>query len=348
MKAGLLHLYTRQILASFLIVAMGSAKAGELVIPGELENVDGNSENIFPFGLGLGFSFRYQQVYSATEFDPSAPLLITEIRFRPDFAVGSSFDTVLPEVQISLSTTPSSPDLLSSVFADNVGADETIVFDGVLPLSSNASGSGPLDFDVVITLDTPFVYDPLEGDLLLDVRNYGGGGSVGALDANNDPVDSISRVTTSFASGLDGVNNVMADLNDSFGLVTKLVFEDAAATEVVIDVRPGSDENPVNLKAPGKLAVAILTTDGFDASSVDHQEPILLGDPDLAATVGSHRGSLEDVDHDGRPDLLLHFSIAEMVSEGAVDENSQFLGLSAQALDGSSLSGLDIVTIISN
>lgn len=342
MKAGLLHVFTWRVAACLIALAVGIAQAGEVVVPTSLENVEGNQGNVFPFGLGI--SYRYQQVYAATEFDPSEPLLITEIRFRPDFVSGGSFSTVLPDVQINMSTTGNAPDLLSSAFADNVGADDTIVFDGALPLSSNATGPGPFDFDVVITLSTPFLYDPLEGDLLLDVRNFGGGGVVRPLDAHAVVNDPISRVTTNFIAG--DVDSAFATLNDSWGLVTRFIYE-AAAIAVVIDVRPGSDENPVNLAAPGKLPVAVLSTDDFDATSTDTDQPILLGDPDLPGAVSPTLVSLRDVDGDGDLDLMLHFSVSELVEATAIDADTQFLGLTAETLDGTAIGGLDLVTIIS-
>lgn len=341
MKAGTLDLLKYLILTTLLAATASAAHGDELVIPGSLENVDGNGGNIFPFGLGL--SYRYQQVYAASEFDPSAPVLITEIRFRPDFLTGDSFSVVLPDVQVNLSTTNRALDALSPTFADNVGADDTIVSDGALALSSSATGAGPFEFDIVIPLATPFLYDPLAGNLLLDVRNFGGGPHTTAFDSHNAAGDPISRATTTHISG--DVDSPIATSNDTLGLVTKFVFG-AAAIEVVIDVRPGSSGNPVNLGAGGRIPVAILTTDDFDAATTDPDQPILLGDPDLAGAAAPLRGTLEDVDGDGDLDLLLHFSMAELVAAGAIDHDSQFLGLTATTLDGTAIGGLDIVTIM--
>ena len=38
---------------------------------------------------------------------------------------------------------------------------------------------------------------------------------------------------------------------------------------VAIDIKPGSATNPINLDAPGKIPVAILSSATFDAASVD-------------------------------------------------------------------------------
>lgn len=337
-----LQILTSLILTSGLIVTSSTAWSDELVVPSVLENVEGNQGNIFPFSLGI--SYRYQQVYSSSEFDSTDPVLITEIRFRPDFVSGSSFSTTLPDVQINLSTTGMAPDSLSSNFADNVGPDDTIVSDGSLPLSSNATGAGPLDFDIVIPLSAPFLYDPLGGNLLLDVRNFGGGANTTAFDAEDTDDDSTSRVTTNFALG--DVNSATATLNDTWGLVTKFILEPAAFA-VSIDIRPGSDDNPVNLQsAGGMLPVAVLTTADFDATATDPDQPVLLGDPELDATVPPIRSSLEDVNDDGDLDFLLHFSVRELRDAGAIDDNTEVLGLSASTLDGTGIGGMDIVTTV--
>jgi hypothetical protein len=78
---------------------------------------------------------------------------------------------------------------------------------------------GAKAFDVVINLATPFLYNPAAGNLLLDVRNFGGGGSVPALDAESSNSDAVSRVYTES----QGVNapTVLPSEQDTEGLVTQ-------------------------------------------------------------------------------------------------------------------------------
>ena len=45
----------------------------------------------------------------------------------------------------------------------------------------------------------------------------------------------------------------------------RFCFQEAAA----IDIKPGSDKNPVSLKGKGMLPVAVLTSPEFDAASID-------------------------------------------------------------------------------
>jgi hypothetical protein len=57
----------------------------------------------------------------------------------------------------------------SSVFADNIGAGYTAVFDGTMNLTSPGGGS-PNPFDIVFDVVDQFAYDPALGDLLVDFR----------------------------------------------------------------------------------------------------------------------------------------------------------------------------------
>jgi len=56
--------------------------------------------------------------------------------------------------------------------------------------------------------------------------------------------------------------------------------------EVTIDIMPGSDKNPVNPTSRGVIPVAILTTEDFDAASVDPAWPSALSRPAWWAPCG--------------------------------------------------------------
>jgi len=223
----------RSLLAVTVALAMLATTAevarADTVVPNSLETIEGNSGNGLPFSItnfGLA-SERYQQVYDKSQF--VGPQLITDIHFRPD-AASSAFSSTLPDIQIDLSTTSAAPDGLSTTFSSNVGPDNTMVFArGPLTLSSAFTGpaGGPKDFDIMIVLTTPFPYDPLLGNLLLDVRNFGGG-STTQFDAELILGDSISRVGT-FTGG--NVNSTTADFSLSDGLVTKFTTQPLAVPE---------------------------------------------------------------------------------------------------------------------
>jgi hypothetical protein len=130
----------------------------------------------------------------------------------------------LPAVQINLSTTPKAPDGLSTTFASNVGNNDTVVFSGALSLSSAASGS-PAAFDVLIPFTTAFFYNPAAGNLLLDVRNSGGGTS-SQFDAVSATGDSVSRAYNPVNSSTGST--------ETFGLVTEFVFQPGQQPPVIV------------------------------------------------------------------------------------------------------------------
>ncbi len=120
--------------------------------------------------------------------------------------------------------------------------------------------------------------------------------------------------------------------------------EDPIAPDIVIDVKPGSDRNPVNPHSRGVLPVAVLTTStvagdtsDFDATTIDPATARL----GRGATPPAH-AHLEDVDGDGALDLMLHFPTpAADVRCGDTD-----VTLVATTNDGRDVTGTDsIVTV---
>jgi hypothetical protein len=170
---------------TLIALAGEQVNAGVVVVPNQLATVEGDSADNFTFS-NLVPSVRFQQFYNASQFN--GPVLITQIAFRPDGSLGSAFAATLPDIQIDFATTTRSigllsptfmvidvPGFVSSVFSNNLdpGTDKT-VFSGSLALSSADTGpvGGPKDFDIIITLQTPFAYDPAKGNLVFDLRNF--------------------------------------------------------------------------------------------------------------------------------------------------------------------------------
>jgi uncharacterized delta-60 repeat protein len=88
----------------------------------------------------------------------------------------------------------------------------------------------------------------------------------------------------------------------------------AIAINVTVDVKPDSPDNVIPLLAGGVVPVAILTTDTFDAASVDPASVCFgsASEPSRRDCTERHgTGHLEDVNGDLRPDLLLHYETQE-------------------------------------
>lgn len=112
--------------------------------------------------------------------------------------------------------------MLSTTFAANTGADATLVFDGTIALSTAVAptNSAPKNFDVVIPLQTPFPYDPAQGNLLLDLRNRSDLNFFMA-DTVELTGDGTSRVVTWAFSPDPQTADSPTGLADSGGLVTR-------------------------------------------------------------------------------------------------------------------------------
>jgi hypothetical protein len=213
-----------------MAIISSSCYADTIVVPQSFTSVEGPSNNTWPFyRTNLGspdtvLPMRYQQVYAAAEFAPlSSPIQITQIAFRPQTANGvGPFSQSLPGVQIDLSTTTRIADGLNQTFAANTGADDITVFPmGPLTISSAYTGPavGPKDFDIVINLNSPFIYNPANGNLLLDIRVSGGGTAGIPFDATAiTNSDGLSRRWAADAEETQGL------LSDSQGLITQFGF----------------------------------------------------------------------------------------------------------------------------
>lgn len=140
-----------------------------LVVPNYLVDQDfGQASHTFTDAV------RVQQVYSASEF-PAGPIKIRGFYWRPcaDTNFGADFHAIIPNFQLNLSTTSKQPDQLSSTFTDNIGPDESVAFQGKLTVSSHfVDGPGNTkQFDIYVRLKHPFIYDPANGNLLVDIRH---------------------------------------------------------------------------------------------------------------------------------------------------------------------------------
>ena len=228
LKIGLLGLLS-------VALVPATTNAAIVVVPGGNATVEGTpdgSASYYPFGgEGTPNTQRYQQIYNGASFGFTGPQLITQIAFRPDASFGSAFSTTIPNIQINLSTSSRTASTLSTTFANNVGADDTVVFGSGTPSTASplnlSSGftAGPgntKSFDIILSVQ-PFLYDPSQGSLLLDVRLYNSGftSPVRYFDTQTSSTDGIARVATGNAGNY---LQAVGDVADTTGLVTQFTF----------------------------------------------------------------------------------------------------------------------------
>ena len=192
--------------ASWAFLFAASAHAG--VIIGTADNGNAYPLMCNDSGTDTGVTMEYQQVYSSTAFSGTTD--ITSLTFYQIFAAefGGTSTVLAGNYQISLSTTSAAVDGLSSTLANNIGADNTVFFNGSL-------GGASVNPSLTISGGS-FVYDPTKGNLLIDIvatnqPNFPNGSGNGYLDA--DDTGSVTSRAYSFGGAATG--NA-----DAIGLVT--------------------------------------------------------------------------------------------------------------------------------
>jgi hypothetical protein len=119
---------------------------------------------------------------------------------------------------------------------------------------------------------------------------------------------------------------------------------------VAIDIKPGSDPNsvPCNGSLGISIPVAILTTDDFDATAVDHSTVGFDGASELhiSSETGEPRRHEEDVDQDGDLDLLLHFAYGDTALVEAECPSTVEAVLTGQTFDGQKIEGSDTLRLV--
>lgn len=117
---------------------------------------------------------------------------------------------------------------------------------------------------------------------------------------------------------------------------------DPTLLTVSIDVKPMSMNNPVNLTSRGLIPVAVLTTDRFDATTVDPATACFgdAEDPSQRDCTETHgQGHRSDVNGDGRADLVLHYAI----SQTGIDPGDTTACLTGRTTTGIDIEGCDSI-----
>lgn len=82
---------------------------------------------------------------------------------------------------------------------------------------------------------------------------------------------------------------------------------------VAIDIKPGSYLNSINPKSKGKIPVAILSTEDFDAPYDVDMESLTFGSTGDQPSLAFCNPNGEDIDGDGLKDLVCHFFTQQTV-----------------------------------
>jgi CSLREA domain-containing protein len=261
-------------------------------------------------------------------------------------AIGNSGDGILTNVTITNNTATmdgggilqfgagSSTTLQNTIIANNPGGDCS-----ALPPTSAGSN---IDSDGSCNLTDPSDL-PNTDPMLSALGDNGGFTPTHALMEGSPAIDMVTNPCPPPAADQRGVARPQDGNADSDAGCDTGAFElEAEVLAVQIDIKPGSDKNPVNLKSKGKIPVAILSTESFDATQVDPLT-VCFGDADDASqrdcTEAHGKGHPEDVNGDGLVDLLLHFN----TQETGIDAGDNHACLTGTTTDGFAIEGCDSI-----
>ena len=111
---------------------------------------------------------------------------------------------------------------------------------------------------------------------------------------------------------------------------------------VIIDIKPGSDPNSINLGSNGVVPVAILGSEDFDAAEVNPLTVTLSGAAAKLKGNSGNAGSLEDVNNDGYLDRVVQVYTEQLV----LTSGDTVAVLNAYTYAGLALTGSDWIRIV--
>ena len=195
--------------ALLMVARLQAADPIKVVSPADFKDQEGDSQT----SQYASRDERFQQFYLAADFIGPLPNggYIKEIRFRTD-RIGGSLAGVLSAIEVNLSYGPSFSSI-STTFEQNKGAQYTRVYSGDLSIPATASGQ----FDMAIVLQTPFLYDPKAGNLMMDFKG---------TPFNSGPLPSLDYTLRTSHTAILGGSRLNSSGNlGAGGIITQFTIE---------------------------------------------------------------------------------------------------------------------------
>jgi len=193
-------------------------------------------------------------------------------------------------------------------------------------------------------------YSNVEGGLPEGASD--GGGNIDVDPSFVDPDDNLRLNAHSpciDAGDNEAIAGYKVDLDGNARIVNDVVdmgayeYQGPRVIEVRIDVRPGNGVNPIKPGSRGVLPIAILSSDSFDALTVDPSTVMVSAAGVALRGNGRRYMTVErDVNHDDLVDLVVHVESAGV----DVEVDTFKVALTGETYDGTPIYGSDIVRTV--
>jgi hypothetical protein len=231
--------------------------------------------------------------------------------------------------------------LQNTIVAGNTGYFTQDVYGDITSLGYNVIG------DATNSGFTPATGDLTNVDPLLGPLQVNGGPTLThallpgspAIDAGNPAgcSDQDGNPLTTDQRGVARPQGARCDIG-----AFELEADGGGSGEVHIDIKPGSQSNPINPKSVGKIPVAILSTSDFDAPSEVDKTSLTFGRTGDELSLVSCNKKGEDVNRDGLLDLVCQFKTKLTGFKFGDTEGI----LKGQTVDGVPIEGRDSVNVV--